>query len=488
MAGYLLGIDLGTSSVRAGIYREDGVRMAVTARSYPIESPSPEISEQDPELWWTGAAAAIREALTVSGVSPGDIAGISFSGQMHGGVMLDGSGKPVGPAVIWADSRSAGEITELEALLGPDRISTILMNRIFPGTFASTAYWMRKHDRERWSRVRRLLPPKDYIRWRMCENFSSDPSDASATLLFDQAGRDWSVPVLDLIGIPPEYLPPIAPSDRVAGFTTGIMEATGLPDGIPLVTGGADQGAAALGNAVLDEGSMFVAVGTGGQIVTPLRAPIVSPGLSLNTFCHLPRDRWYLMGATLAAGLSLRWYRDLFAPGVPFSELDTEAGNIPPGSGGLVFSPYLAGKRSPILDPAAGGAFRNIRLNHARGHFVRAVLEGVAFDLRDALEVIRNMGIAPSGAVISGGGARSLLWTRILADVFNLPLSVSGVDEQACFGAALLAGIGTGVYADYREAALVVPPPIRTVDPDRDAAARYEERYEEWCRKRETGG
>jgi xylulokinase len=266
----------------------------------------------------------------------------------------------------------------------------------------------------------------------------------------------------------------------MVGVTAGIEEACGLPDGIPVVTGGADQGAAALGNGILDEGAMFVAVGTGGQIVTPLRQPRTSPGLCLNTFCHLPEMRWYLMGATLSAGLSLRWYRDHFAPGTPFSELDAEAAAVTPGSAGLTFTPYLAGRRSPVMDPSAGGGFLGIRLNHTRGHFVRAVLEGVAYDLRDCLEVMRGMGVRPRTAVISGGGARSPLWTGILADVFNTPLAVSGVDEQACFGAALLAGIGTGVYRDYEAAAKVAPRPERTVEPDQANAARYEELYREW--------
>lgn len=480
MSKLLLGIDLGTSSVRAGIYREDGSRLAIAARTYPIEAPSPEISEQDPELWWRGTCEAIRESLVSAGLKGKDITALSFAGQMHGGVMLDGRDEPVGRAIIWADSRSAGECAGIEALLGREILEEKVMNRIFPGTFAATAYWMQKHDPRTWSRVRRLLLPKDYLRWRMCGLFHSDASDASATLLCDQNEREWSKEVLDKLRIPIEYLPFIVNSDQVVGTTEGIEEACGLPDGIPIITGGADQGAAALGNGILDEGSMFVAVGTGGQIVTPLRNPRTSPGLCLNTFCHLPETRWYLMGATLSAGLSLRWYRDLFAPGTTFSQLDAEAGAVPPGSDGLTFHPYLAGRRSPVMDPAVGGAFQGIRLNHSRGHFVRAVLEGVAFDLRDCLEIMRGMGVRPRTAVISGGGARSPLWTGILAEVFNLPLAVSGVDEQACYGAALIAGVGAGVYPNYAAAAETAPRPARTVDPDPGNTERYEGLYRSW--------
>jgi xylulokinase len=481
---HLLGIDLGTSSVRAGIYREDGARLSIAARAYPIEAPSPEIAEQNPECWWRNTGEAVREALALAGLKGSDIAGVSFSGQMHGGVTLDSRGEPVGNAIIWADSRSAGECREIEDALGPDILRNTLMNRVFPGTFAATLYWMQKHDRERWNRVRTLLPPKDYLRWRMCGVRNSDPSDASATLLFDQAVRDWSTEVLERLGIPREYCPPIAEPHHCAGYTQHIGDATGLPNGIPVVIGGADQGAAALGNGLLEAGGMFIAVGTGGQIVTPLREPRNSPELSLNTFCHLPATHWYLMGATLSAGLSLRWFRDLFAPGIPFSLLDREASSVQPGSEGLVFAPYLAGKRSPVLDPAAGGSFRGMRLNHTRGHFVRAILEGVAFDLRDTLEVIRNMGIKPGRAILSGGGARSLLWAQILADSFHIPLEVSGVDEQACFGAALLAGVGVGVFRDYADAARTVPEPARTVEPEKESVDIYEELYGKWVRER----
>ncbi len=480
MSRHLLGIDLGTSSVRAGIFREDGTPAGIAARSYPIETPVPRAAEQDPECWWRGTCEAIREAFSKAGIGGGDITAVSFSGQMHGGVMLDSDDLPVGRAIIWADSRSAGECAEIEDVLGGEILQKKVMNRVFPGTFAATAFWMRKLFPREWERVRRLLLPKDYIRWRMCGLFHSEPSDASATLLFDLNSRDWSDDVLKRLRIPIEYLPPITNSDQVVAETEGIEDETGLPDGIPLVVGGSDQAASALGNGLLDEGAMFVAVGTGGQIVTPLSEPIPSPGLSLNTFCHLPETRWYLMGATLSAGLSLRWYRDLFAAGTPFAVLDAEAGAVPPGCEGLMFDPFLAGRRSPEMNPSASGVFRGIRLNHGRGHFVRAVLEGVAYDLRDCLEVIRGMGKGGNAVTLSGGGSKSPLWSQIIADVFDMPVMISGAEEQACFGAALLAGVGSGVYGNYREAAALAPGPSGTIQPDPERARRYDELYEGW--------
>ncbi|MFA6471968.1 MAG: FGGY family carbohydrate kinase, partial [Candidatus Latescibacterota bacterium] len=267
MAKYFLGIDLGTSSVRAGIYGEDGSRLAISARTYPIETPVPGASLQDPELWWSRTCEAITEALSLSELKGKEISGISFCGQMHGAVLLDNSNNPVCPAIIWADSRSEKECAEITAILGKTVLRDTLMNRIFPGTQAAIIHWLRKHDIQTWRRVRRILLPKDYLRFRMCGLFNSDPSDASATLLFDQNQRDWSTDVLKKLGIPIEFLPYIVASDQVIAETEGIEEVTGIPDGVPLVLGGSDQAAAALGNAVLDEGVMFVAVGTGGQIV-----------------------------------------------------------------------------------------------------------------------------------------------------------------------------------------------------------------------------
>jgi len=473
-----MGIDLGTSSVRAGIFHEEGKQIAVGTRTYPIQTPSPGCAEQDPYVWWKCACEAIQEVLHTAKVTGSDITGISFSGQMHGGVLLDRDGDPVAPAIIWADSRSVEECREITGILGEERLKRILMNRIFPGTQAAILLWLRKNEPKLLQRIRRVLLPKDYLRFRMCGLYNTEPSDASSTLLFDIGMREWSEDILKALDIPLDYLPYVVNSDEHIGETAGIEDVTGLPDGIPVIMGGADQPCTALGNGVLDKGTVLVTIGTGGQIHAPVSSPLTSPELSLNTFCHLPESRWYVMGATLSAGLSLRWFRDTFAPGTGFDILTREAEEVLVGAEGLLFTPYLTGKRSPVFEPLASGNFSGIRLTHTRGHFVRAIMEGVLFELKVSLDVMTKMGLTPETITFSGGASKSSLWAQIMADVFNLPIRISDQDEQACFGAALLAGIGTGVYKDYWKAAEMVRKPERTVEQDKENVRRYEDQFE----------
>ena len=481
LARHLVGIDLGTSSVRAGVYREDGVRLGIAARTYPIHTPEPGRAVQDPEDWWRGTCEALREALAAAHVSGSEIAGIAFSSQMHGGVLLDADGTPLGPAIIWADARAADLCPEIEETIGRERLETVLMNHVFPGTFAATLSWVKRHDRGLWDRIRRIMTPSDYIRFRMCGLYNTEPSAASATLLFDIGKRDWSEDVLGALGIPSTWLPYVVHADQHIGETEDMEEATGIPDGIPVAMGGADQPCAALGNGVLDPGTFLASIGTGGQLFAPVTTPQPSPDLALTTFCHLPESRWYVMGATLAGGLCLRWLRERLCPDTPFETLSEEAAATPPGAEGLLFRPYLAGRRSPVLDPGASGSFTGLRLDHTRGHLVRAVMEGVAMELRTNLEVMVEMGLAADTVVLSGGASKSDVWTRIVADVFNRPVAAPGHDEQACFGAALAAGIGVGMYRNWREAATLAPAPVRTVEPGGGAAAVYDDIYGRFC-------
>ena len=480
MKCYLLGIDLGTSSVRAGIFREDGERAAIAARTYPIKTPSPGWAEQNPEDWWNKTCECIKEALNSAHLTGNDIKGISFSAQTHGVVLLDRDGNHLVPAIIWADARSSDEIPELEEIIGEKRLEKVIMNRIFPGTQAATIRWMQKHAKDVWKNTRRILLPKDYLRYRMCGLFNTEPSDASCTLLFDSRVREWSQDILDVLEIPREYMPYVVNSDQYIGETENMEDAAGIPDGVPVIMGGSDQPCAALGNGIIDEGAMLVTIGTGRQIFAPTESPITSPELCLNTFCHLPETRWYVMGATLSAGLSLRWFRDTFCPGTDFDTLASEAADVTPCAEGLLFVPYLAGKRSPDLNPSAAGEFAGIKLTHTRGHFVRAVMEGVAFDLRENLDVMTGMGLEPETMICSGGAANSPLWLQITADIFNRPLMISAQDEQACFGAALTAGIGTEVYKNYYEAVEIVKKPEKTVEPLEENKGKYEKQFEKF--------
>ncbi len=480
MPHYLLGIDLGTSSVRTGIFHEDGTCLSIAARGYPIDTPSPGRAEQNPELWWKCTCEAISEALASAQLKGRDIAGISFSGQMHGAVLLDKDGNLVAPAIIWADSRSAGELDEIVELIGKEKFEKSVLNRIFTGTQAATIYWLQKYDHATWRKIRRILLPKDYLRYRMCGLYNTEPSDASATLLFDVNLREWSEDILKALSIPIEFMPFVVNSDQHISETEGIEDVTGIPDGIPVIIGGADQPVAALGNGVLDEGTMFAAIGTGGQIVTPLNSPKTPPGLCLNTFCHLPGTRWYLMGATLAGGLCLRWFRENFCPEITFDHISEETSKINPGADGLIFTPYINGKRSPDMAPDASGTFSGIRLMHTRAHFARAIMEGVVFELRESFEVMKGMGINPSLLIASGGFTNSPVWMQIMADCFAMPLHISAVEEHACFGAALLAGIGAGVYGSFREASEIVPEHKKTLDPATGNFEIYQEKYKNY--------
>ena len=477
MGHTLLGIDLGTSSVRAGIYDENGALLGLGVREYDIDVPQPGYAEQSPEMWWEKSCEAIRDALAKAGISGSELTGISFSGQMHGTVLLDQYGDPVAPAILWADRRSESAIEEITETIGNDRMEKILLNRPFPGTQAATLVWIKHNNPALWRKTSRVLSPKDYLRFRMCGLYNTEPSDASATLLFDTGLGEWSDEVIDLLGIPNFWLPFVINSDQYVGDTEDIEEESGIPDGIPVVMGGGDQPCAALGNGITDEGSLLVTVGTGGQLFAALNSATPSPKLRLNTFCHMPDTRWYILGATLSAGMSLKWFRDTLSKDSDFATLSEEAASTPPGAGGLSFVPYLTGRRSPVLDPSATASFQGMSISHGRGHFVRAVMEGVAFELRDNLEAMKSMGIKINRAVVSGGVLNSPVWIEILANVLGLPLEMSARKEQACFGAALTAGIGTKMFSGWKEAAAFALSENRVIEPVSDLSALYDESY-----------
>ncbi|MBM4040468.1 MAG: xylulokinase [Planctomycetes bacterium] len=476
----LLGIDLGTQSVKSVVLDDQGRIRAVAQAEYPILTPRVGWAEQDPTAWWRATCQTTQEAIAAAHIAPGDIAGVGLSGQMHGTVCLDREGLPVRPAIIWADGRSATEVEELVAELGRERLARLTANPLAAGFMAATARWLLRHEPETLARSATLVLPKDYIRLRLTRQVGTDVTDAASTLLFDVAGRRWSEEMARAVGIRPDLLPRVHDSHELCGTVTRhAARDTGLPLHAPVVAGGGDQPVGAVGNGVTAPGTLLATIGTGGQLFTPLEAPSYDPQLRTHTFCHAVPGRWFIMGAMLSAGLCLRWLRDqVFGGlGLDYAAFSAEAAQVEPGAEGLVFLPYLLGERTPHMDARARGVFFGLALRHERKHIVRAVMEGVAFALRDSLEIFRSIGASARQILAAGGGARSPVWRQILADVFGTPLAPVEAAEPAACGAAILAGVGTGVFASPEQGAARVARLGPTVEPIAANVALYDERH-----------
>ncbi len=444
----VFGLDIGTSGVKGLALAEDGSVLARAEETYPFETPRAGWAEQDPELWWT-AAERVLESLRAAG----EPAGIGLSGQMHGLVTLDAADEVVRPAILWNDQRTAAECAEIEEKVGRDELIAQTGNRALTGFTAPKLLWLRRHEPEAYGRIASVMLPKDYVRLRLCGEKATDAADASGTLLFDVAQRRWSTSVLAALELDEAWLPPALESPAVSGAT---------PAGVPVAAGAGDQAAGALGVGVDRPGPASVVIGTSGVVFTALDAFAADPEARVHAFCHAVPGAWHAMGVMLSAAGSLQWLRDVAAPGEDFSTLVAEAERWEPGVEGLTFLPYLAGERTPHADPDARGAFTGLSVRHDRGALVRAVLEGVAFGLRDSLDLVTEMGAPPSLGRVSGGGARSELWLRIVASVLELPLERTAADEGAAFGAALLGGVAGGVWSDVHEA---VATTVRATDP-----------------------
>ncbi|HEU4657534.1 MAG TPA: xylulokinase [Capillimicrobium sp.] len=437
----VVGLDVGTSGVKGIALAEDGTVVARAEREYGLSIPRPGWAEQDPEDWWRAAQSVLAVLRGATGDRP---AGIGLSGQMHGLVALDRSGRVIRPAILWNDQRTGAECAEIEERVGVERLVRLTGNRALTGFTAPKLLWLRRHEPAAYARIASVLLPKDYVRLRLCGERATDVADASGTLLFDVRARRWSDEVCAALEIDPAWLPRALESPEVSGTT---------PGGIPVAAGAGDQAAGALGVGVLDAGGpASVALGTSGVVFAALDGYGVDPRARAHTFCHAVPGGWHAMGVMLSAAGSLRWLRDVAAPGLGFEALVAEAERWQPGAEGVTFLPYLAGERTPHDDPDARGAFAGLALRHDRGALVRAVLEGVAFGLRDCLDALPVAGAPPSSGLVSGGGARSELWLRIVASVLQLPLARTAVDEGAAFGAALIGGVTAGVWRDPAEA------------------------------------
>jgi xylulokinase len=446
----LVGLDVGTSGVKALAVAPDGEVLGTAEVGYPLSTPRPGWSEQNPEDWWR----ATKEAFDSLGAS--DVAGIGLSGQMHGLVALDEAGEVVRPAILWNDQRTAEECREIEERVGFERLVELTGNRALTGFTAPKLLWLRKHEPDAYARIARIMLPKDYVRLRLCGEHAIDVADASGTLLFDVAKRRWSDEVLEALEIPREWLPRVLESPEVSGETG---------DGVPVAAGAGDQAAGALGVGVVDPGPASVVLGTSGVVFSALDAYRADPQARVHVFCHAVPGVWHAMGVMLSAAGSLAWLHDRLAADVPYAKLVEEAGGWEPGAEGLTFLPYLAGERTPHADPDARGAFVGLSLRHDRGALVRAVLEGVAFGLRDCLDVVLDVGAAPTVARASGGGARNELWLQIVASVLEMPVERLAVEEGAAYGAALLGGVAGGVFGSPAEAVSACVRPVGGIDP-----------------------
>lgn len=479
----LLGIDLGTSGVKAVVIDEDAQVLGIGFREIPMEVPAPGRAEQDPEAWWSNTVMAVRQATHEAG-NP-EITAVGCDGHMHGGVLLDAANKPLGRAITWADQRSAELIPELEADIGVDTFLAVAGTRPAAGFMGPTFAWLRRHEPDRLDAAATFVLPKDYLRLHLVGTVATDISDASGTALFDVGARTWSAELTERQGASTELLPPLLESADVAGrLSPDAAGELGLTPGIPVAAGCSDQCAQAAANGLVDRTSGSVALGTGGQIVVVTTEPMPDPQGRIHTFCHAAPERWYQLGATLSAGLSLRWLRDRLrlTSSQPYTAMGTSASQAPPGSDGLIFIPYLVGERSPIMEPEATGAFVGLAYGHRRSHLTRAVMEGVACSLRATRDAVVAAGGQCDRWLAVGNGLSSPLWRSIVADVYDEPLHFVAAPERPAVGAALIGGIAAGTYAGYEEAAEAARPPLHTTEPDPERVPLYEGLYERYSR------
>lgn len=483
----LLGIDVGTGGTRAVLVNGAGRTVASHATEHaPIRSEQPGWAEQDPEDWWRAAQASIRAVLAAEPSRASTIAAIGLTGQMHGAVLLDAAGAVLRPALIWCDLRSAPQCDWLNQTLGPENILKYTANPALPNFTLTKLLWVKQHEPQVFFRIAHVLCPKDYIRYRLSSAFAIDVQEASGTLLLDVAHRRWSQPMLEATGIRREWLPALHESPEIcATISPAAAAATGLAAGTPIVAGAGDQGAGAVGLGILAPGSVSATIGTSGVVFAATDAPTLDPRGRLHTFCHAAPGRWHVMGVTQAAGLSLRWLKNLLhgeAPSGSYEEMTAQAQAIPAGSDGVLWAPYLFGERTPHLDPAIRAAFVGLGATHGPAHLVRAVLEGVAYSLRDTLTLFRELDIPARSIRVGGGGARSALWRQIQADIYGQPMEFLAAEEGVAFGAALLAGVGAGLWPDVDTACSAAIAVAGRMIPDPAASALYDEEYRRYRR------
>ena len=489
---YLIGIDLGTSGTKTVLFDENGNAICSATEEYPMYQPENGWAEQNPADWWSACIVTLKKVLHESGINTGDISGIGFSGQMHGSVMLDEAGEVIGNSIIWCDGRTVKECAEITDRVGASRLVELTANHALTSFTAGNILWVRNNEPEKYKRCRHILLPKDYLRYKLTGKYGAEPGDASGMNLMDINKRTWSDEVLSKLDIDAGLLPEIGESSDIAGYITSeAASLTGLKEGTPVVYGTGDNAAAAIGTGVVEKGKAFITIGTSGVIFAHTDSVAIDPQGRVNTFCAAVPNSWVVFGCTLAAGMSLQWLRNNFflpemkvAEGLgqdPYNIMTAQAERVPIGANRLLFLPYLMGERSPILDPNARGVFFGLSGIHNKYDMLRSVMEGVIYAQRQCLDVHRSMGIEFNEIYATGGGGTSPLWRQMIADIFDLPVVTIQNREGPALGAAILAGVGTGLYPNIPEACKKI---IKTNEPQLPAAVnskQYEPYYKLFC-------
>ena len=488
---YLLGIDISTTSAKALIINDKGKIIASATSKIHLYTPKPLWSEQDPNEWWKGIVKSIQIAIKQANILSEEIKAIGLTGQMHSLVVLDTKGTVLRPAILWNDQRTAAECEQITKLIGMHQIIQICGNQPLPGFTAPKILWIRNNEPSIYPSIAHILLPKDYIRYHLTGDYAMDKADGSGTILFDLQTRNWSQALLDKLELPYEWFPPTFEGPEITGLVSDFAaKMTGLQKGTPVVAGGGDQAAQAIGVGVVENNKIAITLGTSGVVFVPTDKPFIEPNGRLHSFCHAIPNTWHLMGVMLSAAGSLQWYHDQFAPTVALGKLIEQSKNIPAGCEGLFFLPYLTGERTPHADPYARGAFIGLTIRHTRAHLTRAVLEGVAYGMRDNFELIKNTLIENNKAnsnnaeklqiYLSGGGTKSTLWTQMLANILNKELYLVNTTEGAAYGAALLAGVGVGIWESVQKACQEVIVINQIINPEPSIAADYENLYQKF--------
>lgn len=482
MKSLFLGIDVSTTGSKALLVDEQGIVVASALYEHDISTPKPLWSEQNPQDWWDASIKSIRQVIDQAGIKGEDIKGIGLTGQMHGLVMLDAAGKVLRPAILWNDQRTGEECEEITRLVGFEKLLNLCGNKALTGFTAPKILWVRKHEPDVYAKTAHILLPKDYVRFHLTGDYAVDKADGSGMILFDLKKRTWSKEIINTLGIPEGWLPTTYEGSEITGVISAkAAELTGLKAGTPVVGGGGDQAAQAVGVGAVTPGIVALTLGTSGVVFATTPSPLIEPQGRLHAFCHSVPGAWHFMGVMLSAAGSLRWYRDTLSPGMKYDDLLAPTADIPAGSEGLIFLPYLTGERTPHPDPLARGAFVGLTIRHTKAHMTRSVIEGVSFGLRDSMELIKHAGLGEIKQVrVSGGGARSPIWRQMLSDVLNSELVTVNTTEGAAFGAALLAGVGVGTWKSVEESCNATIKTLENTTANPTAVKTYETVYRQY--------